>query len=337
MARVLVTGATGFIGRNLVERLVKGGDQVVCLLHRRGAENFFAPLQVEYVRGDLLTPGSLDPVLPGVDIVYHLAGATLVLSAKEFARGNTEATRLLAEACARQERPPRVVFVSSLAAAGVAPADRPLTEESPAAPVSEYGRSKLAAEQHLRAVADRVPITIVRPPIVFGPWDPLTVILFKIVRLGINFNAGLKDYRLAWIHVADLVEGLVKAARNGEHLPPDTRTAPPGRGIYFMAMDEMRSLREASELTARALKRKMLAFIYFPAFLCRFLAKVNDRIAQRISRPSLMVPDKIAEGLAGSWMCSSDKAKRELGFSCHFQLEAGLRMLAQWYRKHGWM
>lgn len=337
MGRVLVTGATGFIGRNLVERLVKGGDQVVCLLHHRGKEGYFAPQDVEHYRGDLLTPGSLDPVLPGVETVYHLAGATLVLSPTEFARGNTEATRLLAESCARQQHPPRLVFVSSLAAAGPAPDEQPLTEESPAVPVSDYGRSKFAAEQHLRAIADRVPVTVVRPPCVFGPWDPLTLVLFHGIRLGVNFNAGMHDFRLAWIHVTDLVEGLIEAARNGERLPAMTEAAPPGRGIYFMAMDEMPTLREASELAAHAMNRKLRAFIYLPEFLCRFLAKVNGRLAQVVKRPRLMNPDKIAEGLAGSWMCCSDKAKRQLGFSCRIQLDEGLRLLVQWYRGQGWL
>lgn len=337
MGRVLVTGATGFIGRNLVERLVKDGERVVCLLHRRGKEGYFAPLEVEHFRGDLLVPGALDPILSQVDTVYHLGGATLVLTPEEYVRGNGEGTRLLAQACARLDHPPRLVFVSSLAAAGPALGNQPLTEESPASPVSDYGRSKLAAEQHLRAVADRVSITIVRPPCVFGPWDPLTLVLFQGIRLGVNFNAGMNDFRLAWIHVADLVEGLIEASRNGERLPAVAEDAPPGHGIYFMAMDEMPTLREASELAARAMNRRLRAFIYLPEFVCRFLAKINGRLAQIAGKPRLMNPDKIAEGLAGSWMCAADKAKRELGFSCRIHLDEGLRLLAEWYRGQGWL
>lgn len=335
MARVLVTGAAGFIGRNLVERLVKGGDEVVCLLHRRGKEGYFAPLHVEHFRANLLEPDSVKAVLPGVDTVYHVAGSTLVVSPTEYMRGNTEATRLLAETCARQQRPPTLVYVSSLAAAGPALNNRPLTEEAAPAPASEYGRSKLAAEQHLRTVADRVPITVVRPPIVFGPWDPFTLILFHGVRFGVNFNVGRREFRLAWIHVADLVEGLIAAGREGERLPCPAENAPPGRGIYFMAMDEMVTIRQASDLAARAMNRRLRLFIRVPGFLCRFAALVNSRFVRLTGRPRLAIPDKIAEGLAGSWMCSSEKAKRQLGFSCRIQLAEGLRLLADWYRRQG--
>src|SRR5260370_32338407 len=168
MARTLVTGATGFIGRHVVRRLLQRGDQVKCLV-RGQSTNGLASSEVELVFGDMTRPESLPAAVRGVDLVYHVAGATQVHTPGTYARVNSAGTRHLAQACARLLTPPKVVYVSSLAAAGPSLPDSPRREGQPPAPVSAYGRSKLAAEDHLKEVASFLPITIVRPPCVIGP------------------------------------------------------------------------------------------------------------------------------------------------------------------------
>lgn len=337
MARVFVTGGTGFIGRNLVQRLVERGDQVTCLLYGVVVSGFFDPLPVNYVRGDILTDGLLEPVLAEVDVVYHVAGAPLALRPSDYERINGEGTRLLAQACARQARPPVVVLVSSMAVGGPAHQKRTLTEGDAPAPVSAYGRSKLAAERHLCAVADRVPTSVVRPPLVFGPFDHHTIWLFQTVWFGFNFIPGRRESLFCWLHVADLVEGLILAAERGRRLPPQGIDAPAGQGIYYMLMDDMHTLAEAAHTAAKAMNRRLRLLVNLPDGVCHFVGRVNDVFCRITGRPNLMVSDKITEGTAGSWMFSADKAKRELGFRCRIGFHEGFQRLADWYRKHDWL
>jgi len=336
MTRVLVTGGTGFIGRHLVERLVKRGDRVRCLIRRPFQQGFFDPLDVDCVRGDVLVPKSLGPALQDVDVVYHLAGRTLVLSPQEYV-ANGQGSRALAQACAGLTNPPVVVYVSSLAAAGPAADDRSLTEASLPRPVSAYGRSKLEGEQQFRAVADTVPVTIIRPPSVFGPWDANTLWLFRTVRWHVNFVPGRSASRLSWIYVSDLVEALLLAAERGMRLVRTESGPESERGIYFAALDEWPTLAEVGALAAQALDCRLWHTFHMPGPVCQLYARCNDVLARLIRRPILLSHDKITEGLAGSWLCSAEKAKRELGFVCRIGLAEGFRRTAAWYRDQGWL
>ena len=169
MAKVLVTGGTGFIGRHLVERLVERGDDVTCLVRNVKRAAVLGDLDVRSAIGDVTDAESLDDAVAGAEVVYHLAGATLVFSAEQFHRVNETGARNVADACAAQSTPPVLVFVSSLAAAGPTTPEQPRVESDLPNPVSNYGKSKWAGEQRLMEMAAKLPITIVRPPIVIGP------------------------------------------------------------------------------------------------------------------------------------------------------------------------
>ena len=239
MKRVLVTGATGFIGRHLVERLVAQGTEVRCLLHVDEGAQALAGLDVACIRGDITRPHTIAGISVGMDVVYHLAGLTLARRSADFYRVNTDGTRHLAEHCASQTTPPVFVFISSLAAAGPSPLDRPRDETEPERPVSHYGRSKLAAEAALKSLAGRLPITVVRPPGVFGPREVYMHGLFRSIRCGVSISPGLGPVRLSLIDVRDLVEALLLAAVRGQRLAPEaagTGSAKPG--IYFIAFPE---------------------------------------------------------------------------------------------------
>jgi nucleoside-diphosphate-sugar epimerase len=334
MARVLVTGGTGFIGRHFVRRLAERGDRVRCLVRdlQRASGSPDAPV-VEYIRGDVTVPGSLDAAVAGMEIVYHLAGATLAIRQSDFMEVNAEGTRRLAEACARRENPPAFLYVSSLAAAGPAKDDRPLTEDCSPQPVSEYGRSKLAAERYLRGLAGKLPISILRPPSVFGPGDPYTFKLFRLARWGIMFVPGRRVFRLSWIGVADLVEAMILAAERGRRLDSGSEDT----GIYFVALDERPKVAELTHLLAEIEGRRRLHIFHVPVFLGLLGAHINDVRSRLTGRAYWLNPDKIREAVAGSWICDPSRAKRELGFACRTDLANGLRGASRWYHDHGWL
>jgi len=334
MPRTLVTGASGFIGRHVVRRLLERGDQVKCLM-RRQPQNGLESAGVEIAFGDVTRPESLVAAVRGVDLVFHVAGATQVHTPLTYSRVNTEGTRHLAEACARLLTPPRLVYVSSLAAAGPSLPDLPRREGQPPAPVSAYGRSKLAAEGHLKKLASYFPITVVRPPVVVGPADPHTIKIFRSVKKGFNVVPGLVDPRMSLIYVDDLVSALLLAAQRGQTISPDS-SQEDERGIYFITSEESLTFCEMGEAAARAMNMPVRT-LRLPMFLCWLGAYVNQFWAALMRKPIIFNPDKVREALAGPWVCSSDKAKVELGWKCTTSLADAFRLMGEWYQRHGWL
>jgi nucleoside-diphosphate-sugar epimerase len=167
MSRILVTGASGFIGRPVVDALIKEGHTVRAAV-RQPQLSFPGGVEVAH-HGDMAQPVDWRPLLTGIDQVIHLAGIAHIgrgVAAELYDRVNHQATAQLATAAA-QAGISRFVFVSSIRAQTGPAADHALTEKDPPAPTDAYGRSKLAAEQAVRASG--VPFTILRPVLLYGP------------------------------------------------------------------------------------------------------------------------------------------------------------------------
>ena len=336
---VLVTGASGFIGRRLVRRLIDGHHRVFCLVRANSSIEDLRSAGAQPVTGDVTDRGSTERAIieSQAGLVFHLAGLVKAGRRDDLMRVNVGGVDSVAASCADRSRPPTLVIVSSLAAAGPNPAAGPRMERDDPAPVSNYGRSKLAGESAATAYAGIVPIIIVRPPIVFGPGDRGVLNLFRpIARWGLHPVPGWADHRLSLIHADDLVEGLTLAAEMAERLLP---LGPTGRGIYFLAGQENPTYTELGQAIAVALGRKRATVLRVPGPLLRLLGISADAVARirRNHRGAWISTDKITEALAGSWTCSSDKARSQLGWSPAATLAVRLHETALWYRHMGWL
>ena len=199
---VFVTGGTGFVGAHLVKAVRARGDTVTALVRRPAlAERLGWGNDVRLLHGDLGDEATLREGCAGADVVYHLAGQIAAKSAAEFMATNRDGTANVLEA-ARDGGARRVVFVSSLAAAGPTTPGQPIDETRPPAPVTDYGRSKLAAEVLIRAMPPSLPWTIVRPPVVYGEWDRGTLKIFQLARRGLAPVFGDGSQQLSVIHGA---------------------------------------------------------------------------------------------------------------------------------------
>ncbi len=250
--KTLITGANGFIGKHLAQNLLARGHEVRGMVRREAARKDLEALGVEVVRGDVTQAETLASCLADVDAVFHLAGLVKALSYEEFLQVNEGGVDNIARACAQQQSPPVLVLASSLAASGPAPGDAPRTEIDPPCPVSNYGRSKRAGELAAERWAAEAPITIVRPPIVFGEGDPNTCRLFRpIAHHGLLAAPGMQTRKFSVIHADDLSLALILAAERGARLrATQDRDPAEARGYYFVAGDENPSYDELGRLIA---------------------------------------------------------------------------------------
>jgi nucleoside-diphosphate-sugar epimerase len=323
--RVLVTGATGFIGSHLVEALVARGHDVVCLIRPGRPRRFIGELPVRWAIGPWEDPTFLQEALRDRELVFHVAGLTRAARREDFYRVNHLGTRAVVQACRTAASLRRLVYVSSLAAAGPGREGRPVHEEDPPRPITDYGRSKLLGEEEVRAEADRVPATILRPPAVYGPRDGDLLAAFRAIRRGV-LPVPVRGACIDLCHVADVVAALVLAA-DGPEAANET---------YFVAGHRPVSWEEAGKAIAAALGVRAVQ-IPIPAAAALAVAIGAEAWGRLRGRAALLSRDKVRDMRERYWICDASKIRRALGFRPGVELKEGLCQTAAWYRQAGWL
>lgn len=321
----VVTGASGFIGRNLVGRLCSDGVVVRCLTRVGGGvpPRGASAVEVDFADAESLRASN---ALADADVVFHLAGATRATSDAAFEAANVSPTRNLLEALSARKSSARFVFVSSQAAAGPARSlENPLTEADEARPVEAYGRSKLAAERVVATYAGRVASTILRPCSVFGRFDRDFLRLFQMARRGVVLYPGTERHWLSLVHVDDVVDALVTAS-----------SAPAAAGqTYFLASHALQ-WRALGERIGETVNRPV-SHLNVPGTLVRAVSHLGDATALVTGDTPLLNANKAALTRHPFWLCSSDRAKNDLGWNPTRSLPDALRDTYLWYRQSGWL
>ncbi len=321
--KALVTGATGFVGSHLVEALVRRGDTVTALVRSPAKATLLNALPVRQVAGDLTDVDALRAATADQDVIFHVAGLTAARDEAAFLRGNRDGTARLVDAALAAARPARMVLVSSMAAGGPAPRGRPLTGSEPPAPVTQYGRSKLAGEAIVRASA--LHWTIIRPPMVYGPRDHEVLKVFKLAGpITPVFGDGSQE--LSAVYGPDLADALIAAG---------TAAATIG-GTYYACHPEVFLSRELVQRIG-ALKGRHVRVLPLPRWVA-LAALTLTATAARIARTTtILTPDKANEFFQDAWTGDPAPLIRDSGWQPAHDLNRGLAITAAWYRANGWM
>jgi dihydroflavonol-4-reductase len=325
--KALVTGATGFIGSHLVELLLRKKYDVRCLLRKTSSTVWLKDLPLDYVYGDLFDEAALAGAVRGIDYVYHSAGVTKAKTSDGYYQGNTTGTKNLLEAV-RKNNPglKRFVQISSQAAVGPSETKTPIGEDSPPHPITTYGKSKWKAEEECLAAAAHFPVTIVRPPAVYGPRDKDVFEFFSTVGKGLQPIVGFSEKYVSLIHVGDLVRGFVMAAES---------PAAVGR-TYFISSKSVYGWKEIGDITSRIMDKKVLR-LRIPEPGVYVIAAFAELFSKFSPKPALINFEKARDMVQDYWTCDASRAQREFGFEQEIFLEEGIRNTVDWYRNEGWL
>ena len=330
--RVLITGATGFIGSHLTELLVRSGDEVTCLRRKTSNLRWLKDLNVQYHTGEVTDKKSLRDAVRDKEIIFHLASLTKATDPRDYYRVNAQGARNLLEVCTR-ENPNirRFILVSSQAATGPSPSETPIDETWPPEPVTDYGKSKLEAEKIAREFMESIPITIVRPPAVYGPRDRYIYIQFKLIskikKRGLIFSIGKQDQLVSLVYAPDLAKA-VNILSECHKASGET---------YFVANPEPYRWSRLCQEIAATLEKEIKRYIRLPLWLAELAAFCCEVKASLTKKATILNRQKIRELSQVYWVCSPGKLERDTGFVCPTTVSQGIQETAHWYRENGWL
>jgi nucleoside-diphosphate-sugar epimerase len=323
VARILVTGASGFIGSRLVEYLLDRGDEVLGLVPASDHVRSLVPLlescghRLQLVTGDLRDRATLDYALDGLEFVYHLGAVIAGTSEKEFRDTNVAGTRNLLEAmvsrCSSRFR--RFLFTSSQAAVGPSPDGNPIDETHPPHPVSLYGRSKRDAEAVVMEFSDRLPVTIVRPAKVYGEREQgISRALVRMVRAGLAPRLGLRSRKVSLVYVGDVIEGMVAAAESPHSL---------GKS-YFLSDPRPYDQSEVIGAIADSLGKRPRFPVVVPHPFLWIIAVLAEWTQPFTGRRPLLTRDKVRELRPRWWTVTPGAAETDFGWRSPGNLSDGI-------------
>ncbi len=324
--KIGVTGGAGFIGSHLIERLIRSGHEIRCLILPRQRCPWLKDYALEFVEGNILDEKSLAGFVTGLDVIVHLAGLTRARFDHEYFTVNAQGTlNLLHSIRAHNPVLSQFIAMSSQAAVGPSPDHVYISEDHPMNPMTPYGKSKAEVERTLTEGTVAVPYTIVRAPSVFGPRDFDFVSVFKMVQMGFKLVLGKKN-KLSFVYVKNLVEGISLMIGNPKAL----------NQIFFISDDKALTWLEFNNFIEKAAGVRAHS-LYIPEFVVSFASRYSSLKARLLKEPVLISKHKIEEMRQPYWMISNEKAKKELGYTPLYSTEEGIRESIPWYFNQRWV
>lgn len=308
-----VTGATGFIGYHLCRRLVGDGWTVRAVVRPHSPKSL--PAGVDRHPANLDEP-SVARIFEGADTVFHLAGTTRAVDLAAYAKVNVEATRSIG--LAARGAGCRLILVSSQAAAGPASADTPRTEADPAAPICDYGGSKLEGERRIAAIGG-LQWTVARPSAVYGPRDRDFPLFFRLAESGLFPMPGRPQDAYSFVFIDDLTAALATLATSDAALGEIFFVTHPRSWTNECFMEQL-ALTVGKAFRPRRVPRSLL-----------WLAMTAGRLPAHLGFDPALTRCRYRQLTAGGFVCSPEKLRRATGWEAAVDLPEGLARTRRWY------
>jgi dihydroflavonol-4-reductase len=323
----LVTGATGFVGSHLVEFLLDKGFNVKVLIRKSSDRKWLVGKDVEYIDSGFFDKAGLRNAVKDVDYVFHVAGLVRAKTSEEFYKGNLETTRNLIEAILEvNPNLKRLLVVSSFAANGPAKSESGAKEEEEPNPITHYGKSKLEEERLVKSYMDKLPITIVRPPAVYGPRDTDIYLVFKSYKAGLMTFVGFNKKLVSLVHVKDLVRGIYLAAISEKSVGE----------TYCIGSSKFYTWEEIADVMKQVFGKGAIK-LRLPHSLVYISGAVSQFFSIFKKRPSTFNFEKAKDFVQKYQICDVSKAKRDLNYESEISLEEGIKETVDWYKLMKWL
>ncbi len=338
--RILITGASGFIGSFIVEEALNRGFETWAAVRKSSSREFLQDERIHFIELNLSSEEQLKQQLKDIqfDYVVHAAGVTKCLHKEDFFRINTEGTKNLVRALLDLQMPlKRFVYISSLSIMGAIREEQPykeIRERDKAKPNTAYGKSKLEAEQWLVSLNKELekknekllPYVILRPTGVYGPRERDYFIMAKSIQSHTDFAVGFKQQDITFVYVTDVVQAVFLAMEKGQT----------GR-CYFLSDGEVYQSSTFSDLIRKELGNPWWIRITAPLWLLRIITFCGEYIGHMTGKVTALNNDKYNIMKQRNWRCDINPARQELDYEPQVKLEEGVRRSIAWYKKNKWL
>lgn len=337
-SRILITGATGFIGGFIVEEALRRGMEVWVAVRKSSSRRFLTDTRINFIELNLGNSADIERSLAGLsfDYVVHAAGVTKCVDSADFHRVNTLGTVNLVKALLHLGgNIRRFVYISSLSSYGPVHEDEPLREikpSDPQCPDTAYGRSKMESERCLDTIlgdggkGNTFPYVILCPTGVYGPRERDYFMMAKSIRSHVDFAVGYKPQYLTFVYVLDVVQAVFLALEKGRN-----------GGRYFLSDGNVYSSRTFSDLLRRELGVGLLLRIKAPIWFLRVVTFVGEHVGRLTGKASALNNDKFHIMKQRNWRCDISDTINDLGYVPHYDLGRGVPLTVSWYKEHGWL
>lgn len=335
MKKIIITGASGFIGGFLIEKALNLGFQTWAGIRKNSNREYLKNHGILFLELDFGDKEKLieqlrefKQLFGHIDYIIHNAGVTKCLNPSDFNKVNYQYTANFVDALREAGCiPDKFILMSSLSAFGVGDEKNytPIKLTDTPKPNTAYGISKLKAEQYLCNTTD-FPYIILRPTGVYGPREKDYFLMLKTVKSGLDVGAGFKPQHLTFIYVKDLVDAAFLALES-----------PIKNKAYFIADGDVYTDKEYTTLVKKALGKKCVLSLKVPLAILKLISIVAEDFSKITKKPSTLNRDKYKIMRQRNWECDIEPLKKDLHFAPKYNLKKGLKESIAWYREKGWL